>query len=252
MQTLERIWADIRRGENIDLYATVCIAFGLVILALLNIAPSEWIPPLTLTVLGLLAISNLGSRHRTEELLEKFAQSSDTVFMDEFPTSIKSDFAAAKEVWLVGVSLVGTIGNAYAEIERKLHKGDTIKILLVHPESPASELAASRSYVLADIERTNRRIYDALQILGSLKKIAPDKLEIRTIQNPLTFGARVTNPESASGVLYIEHFPYKTVGGSLPKFVLRAKDGRWYDFFKKEIQTLWNNGVEWKYDKINE
>jgi hypothetical protein len=251
MQVLERIWADIQRGENIDLYATVCVAFGLVILALLNIAPPEWIPPLTLTVLGLLAISNLGSRHRTEELLEKFAQSSDTLFMDEFPTSIKSDFAGAKEVWFVGVDLLGTVNRSYTELERKLRKGDTIKVLLVHPRSSASEIAASRPNLPTDIERTNRRILDSLQLLCDLQKIAPDKLEIRTIQNPLTFGAKAMNPESTSGVLYVEHFPYKTVSGALPKFILRPKDGRWYDLFKKEMQTLWNDGVEWKCDRVN-
>lgn len=95
------------------------------------------------------------------------------------------------------------------------------------------------------------RIRDSLVSLCGLQQIAPDKLEIRTINNPLTFGAVCMNPEAASGVLYLEHFPFRTVPGAMPRFVLRASDGRWYDFFKKEIQALWDAGVEWKCDGKN-
>jgi hypothetical protein len=37
MQLLEKIWRDIRTGESIDLYATIIIAFALVVLSLFDI-----------------------------------------------------------------------------------------------------------------------------------------------------------------------------------------------------------------------
>lgn len=249
MRVLSRILHDIKRGENIDLYVTVAVALGLAALNLMGIAPETWIAPITLAILGLLAISTLGSRYRFEESLQKFTQSIDTFFLEEFPTSFKNDFEVASELWLVGVTLSRTVKTYYSDLERKLSKGDTVKVLLVSPEGAAAEMAETRVYGRSDVERTRREIRGILQDLCDLRQIAPDKLQIRTIQNPLGYGAVAVNPMLASGVLYLEHYPFKTIGGSLPKFILRAKDGRWYDFFRDEIGSLWDNGIEWKCDE---
>jgi hypothetical protein len=246
MQILRRVWNDIKRGENIDLYITVCAAFLLVILNILGFASSTWIAPLTLAILGLLSISLLGNRHSMEEFVEKLSHANETFFMDEYPSSLKSDFSNATEIWLVGVNLNRTIRDYYSEIENKLRTGKTIRVLLVHPDGPSPEIAASRTYSGVDVTRTRARINDTLQYLCDLKQIAPNSLQIRTIQNPLTFGAMAINPNSLSGILYMEHFPFRTANGSLPKFVLRGKDGQWYEFFKKELTMLWENGTDWQ------
>ena len=146
------------------------------------------------------------------------------------------------------MTLSRTIKSHYSEIKRKLERGDVIKVLLVHPEGPAIEVAETRVFDRPDLEWTRMNIRGALRDLCHLQSAAPNKLEIRTIQNPLGFGAIAVNPDSSSGILYLEHYPFKTEGGSKPKFVLRAKDGRWYDFFKSELRTLWENGTEWKCD----
>jgi hypothetical protein len=250
MRALERIWNDIRSGESIDLYATTTIAFIVVVLDLLDIAPPGLIAPLTLAVLGLLAVSNLVNRHRVQELTERIAESTRSFFLEEYPADIREHFESAKEVWLVGVTLRGTISSFSRLIEEKLRKGHSFKVLVVHPEGAAIEMAASRYYSPAltgrDPGRRGAQIKDSLVSFCGLQQIAPDKLEIRTIQNPLTFGAVCVNPRTTSAILYLAHFPYRTVADSLPKFVLRAADGRWYDFFETEIQNLWEGGIEWK------
>ena len=247
MKIFEQLWRDVRSGESIDLYATIVIAFVLVALGLFGVASSSIIASLTLTVLGLLAISNLVNRHRVEELINQVAESAKGFFFDEFPTDFKENFESAREIWLVGVTLRGTVRNYYGLIEEKLRKGHHFKVLLVHPEGIAIEIAAGRYYAPTgrDAGRRGLQVRDSLASLCGLRQIAPDKLEIRTIQNPLTFGAVCMNPETTSGILYLEHFPFRIVAGSMPKFVLRAADGRWYDFFKKEVQTLWEEGTEW-------
>lgn len=245
MRLLQRIWDDVKKGENIDLYVTVVVALGLVLLNLVGFAPQNWIAPITLAVLGLLAISALGSRHRLEELSHRLTQSSD-IFLDEFPPGLKNDFEAGAEVWLVGVTLARTIKTYYTAIERKIRKGHTIRVLLVHPEGPAVEMAETRVYGRMDLNRTRGEIRNTLQDLCDLRAVAPDKLHIRTIENPLEYGAIAINPNSPSGILYIEHYPYKVPGGSRPKFVLQAKDGKWFEFFREEIRLLWENGIDWQ------
>lgn len=245
MQALRRIWDDLRSGENIDLYITVIVAVGLAILNLVGVAPQTYLAPITLAVLGLLAITSLGNRYRIEELLQRQTQSIDSFYMEEYPSSFKDDFEAAEELWLVGVSLRRTVQVNYPMIEQKLRQGHTIKVLLVHPEGAGIEMAVARNYARREMEPKSNEIRFNLQLLCDLRKISPDKLEVRTIQHPLAYGVTAVNPDIASGVLYLEHYCFRVASDSLPRFVLRAKDGRWYDFFKNEIRALWNAGVEW-------
>ncbi|MCL4300180.1 MAG: hypothetical protein KJ077_30890 [Anaerolineae bacterium] len=248
MSFLKRIWEDIRRGENIDLYATVIIAFSLVILGLVGITPAGLVASLTLTVLGLLAVSNLVNRYRLEELSQKLSQSTNSFFLQEFPSDFKENLVTGKDIWLISVALSGILKGNYQIIEEKLRKGHTIRILVVHPEGAPVEMAASRYYadVRRNAETTALQIKNNLQLFCSLRNVAPKRIEIRTIQNPLTFGAVCVNPDTASGVLYLEHFPYRTVSDALPRFTLRASDGYWYDFFNKEVHALWNSATVWE------
>jgi hypothetical protein len=248
MRLLHRLWEDVRRGENIDLYATIVIAFAIIPLGFITTIPAQVITSLTLVVLGLLAISNLVNRHRVEEVAQKLSQSSKTFFTEELPPDFKQNFEASKETLMIGVGLSVVLKNNYKTIEDKLRKGHVIRVLLVHPEGAPVEMAASRYYAESrrDAGRTGEEIKSSLQLFCSLKKIAPKKMEIRTIQNPLTFGAIYVNSNSADGILYIEHYPYRTASGAFPKFALHASDGYWYEFFKKEVGVLWDNGLAWE------
>jgi hypothetical protein len=186
-------------------------------------------------------IGNKKSSSESSQIVSSF-------FLEEFPSDFKENFEPAKEVWLIGVTLRRILKTEYAKLEEKLREGHIIRVLLVHPEGASIEMAASRYYaeLSQDPELKGSQIKTALQLFCSLRKVAPQKMEIRTIRNPLTFGGICVNPDSASGILYLEHFPYRTVADALPKFVLQAGDGHWYDFFNKEIHALWDNGVEWE------
>jgi hypothetical protein len=198
MRLLKRIWDDVKKGENIDLYVTVVVAFGLVLLDLIGFAPQNWLSSIILAVLGLIAISTLGNRYRLEELSHKLTQSNE-LFLDEFPARLKDDFEAGTEVWLVGVTLARTVKTYYVAMERKIRKGHIIKVLLVHPEGPPIEMAETRIYGRMDVQRTIGDIRNTLQDLCDLRAIAPDRLQIRTIKNPLAYGAIAINPDSPLG-----------------------------------------------------
>jgi hypothetical protein len=248
MRFLDKIWDDIRHGENIDQYATIIVALILVVLGLLGIAPAELIASLTLGVLGLLALSNLVNRHRLEALAEEVARSSQGFFLEDFPPDFKDDFQAATEVWLVGVTLSRFLKNNYGALEDKLRQGHLVKVLLVQPSGAPLEMAVNRYYaeVNRNVEAKSADIHHSLRLLCGLRRLAPQNVEIRTIHSPLTFGAIGLNPDAASGALYVEHYPYRMVADAQPKFVLRASDGYWYELFNAEIHTLWNDGEAWE------
>ncbi|NJN91443.1 MAG: hypothetical protein HC878_14465 [Leptolyngbyaceae cyanobacterium SL_5_14] len=246
MKLIRQVWEDIRRGENIDLYVAVPLAIVIAVLGILGITSSQLISSITLVILGLLATSLLTSRYAVKELSQKLTQTADTTFFKEWTESnFESDFESAADLWLVGVSLTTMIRMRYSLIERKLRAGHTVKALLINPDGLAVEMAEMRNYGRPNAERARSEIRNSLQDLCDLSQVAPGKLEIRTIQHPLGHGVMAKDPETASGAIYIQNYPFKTENGSRPKFVLRAKDGFWYDFFKRELYNLWENGSQW-------
>lgn len=245
MQILSRFWQDIRNFENLDLYLTVVLAIGLSILNLLGSASDEYIPAVTLAVLGLLALTSLVNRHRIDDLHQTLTGSPTDLFLEDFPEDLKSNLESASELWLVGVSLHRTINFNYATLERKLRQGHRVRVLVVHPEGPGVEMAVSRNYTRKEVAVTSNRIRDNLQLLCELRAIAPEHMTIRTIQNPLSYGVVATNPDSATGSLYIEHYTFGVSPISMPRYVIRAQEGKWYDFFKQEVVSMWEYGVDW-------
>lgn len=150
MNFLKQVWEDVKRGESIDLYVTVLLALALTVLSLLGIAPQTLIASITLTVLGLLAISALGNRHRLDELHRSIVQSPSNLFLEEYPPTLDAEFKSGKELWLVGVTLKGTISGKYIGLENQLRQGQRINILLLHPTGAAVEIAAERYYAGAN------------------------------------------------------------------------------------------------------
>ena len=250
MKYFRQIWEDIKQGENIDLYVTVPIAIGLAIFNIVGVVPSQLLEPITLIILSLIAISLLGNRNTVKKLAKEITQNTDSVFYREFPSSFKRDIEDSKEVWLVGITLTDTLRNNYAVLKQKLQLGHRIKVMLVHPDSPAIEMAEYRNFRPTDVIRARREAKESLKDLCNLSKVAvvPNNLEIRTIQHPLSYAAFGVNLESSSGTLYISHFAFRMEAGSEPKLVLRMKDGHWYDFYKREIYNMWGLGVEWQID----
>lgn len=246
MKSFNKFWEEIRRGENIDLYLTVFAAIILVLLNLTGFASQSLVAPLTLAVLGLLAVSNLGNRHQIQSLIERLSHPAETFFAHEFPENFGNDIEEATELWLVGVTLTITVRNYYHALEKVLTRGNNIKVLLVHPEDSIIEVSEMRSYARSSVARARQEILGALDDFCRLRERFPKQVEIRTILYPLGHGTFGVDIDSSQGRLYIANYPYKTPGGSKPKFVLRAKDGQWYDFYKHELHLLWNNGVEWK------
>jgi len=246
MSYLKRIWQDIRHGENIDLFLTVLVAIGLAALNIAGIAPASLIAPLTMAVLGLLAVATLGNRYKLEESLETLNRTHTGLFQEKLPANMENDMHNARELWLVGVTLNRTVKTYYSLLEQKLTRGDTIRVLLVHPDGTNLNMLVMREYQERyNVDRIRHLIHNSLEDLCSLQQRFPG-LDVRVIDYPLGYGGILVNPNSDKGILYLEHYPFKTPGGSLPKFVLEAKNGRWYNFFKLELETIWENSTPWE------
>lgn len=247
MSFLNRIWRDVKHGENIDLYLTIIIAIIVTVLNILGITPPSTVATITLAVLSLLAISSLGNRYRLERILEEGYQSLDSILLKKFPATLESDIEASKSLWIVGSNLGSTIPTLYSVLENKLKRGDTVRILVIEPNSEASKLTTARIYRPMGAGQFDNVILSTLQLFNSLRKEDNRKLEVRTINFPIAVGFFAINPESANGIIYLEHYSYKSATDQIPKVVLRPRDGYWFDFYKEQLEQMWNSSTDWSF-----
>jgi hypothetical protein len=88
VKLLKLIWQDIRQGENIDSYIAIIAALGLSIANILGFSNQGLLASVTLAVLALLAVTNLGNRHRLDAALKR---NSDSIFMRKNPETLQDD-----------------------------------------------------------------------------------------------------------------------------------------------------------------
>lgn len=244
MKYFNRVWRDFRQGENIDLYLTVLISIIVTILNIIGLAPSTWIAPLNLAILALLSVSILGNRYKTESVLEKISSQNERLLV-QFPQDPMKDMEKSTELTLVGVDLRQTLHRNFSLFQKKLIDGQTIKLLIIDPDSPACEIAAMRYYAPMSTNSQRDVIRASLDICNDLTQKTSGKLEVRLAEHPLTFGAIMSDPETSHGVVYIWHYSFKMSEANIPKMVFRPTDGFWYEFFQQEMNSMWNAAKPW-------
>ncbi len=246
MKVLKIIWDDIQRGENIDLYITVIVAIGLAIANVLNFASEELIAPITLAVLGLLAISNLINRHHFGIQLNELKGISTPLLKNrsELP-SLYDCGQSASEIVIIGMTLIGVINPYLDFFEQKMRDGCKLRFLLLDPESPATEIFGkiSKIPIKSDIRQ-------ALRILEHLMKMEQEtkgKCEVRLSDVFLSYGLAAFDPDKEIGFLNLETYTYKTAVGERPFIELKRNRNReWFKFYQSQYEQLWLDSNIWE------
>ena len=210
---------------------------------MLGIVSIEYIYPVLLASLGILCISVIKGEHNFQKLFHSINKEQ-SLFKNDFPSTMREQIINAEDLFLIGVTLSRTIKTYNSAFIKKVKKGERIRVLLIDPVGPAVDLAETRNYGRMDPNRTRQEIKSSINDLLEIKKYNPGYLSIRTIKNPLTHGVISINPHLSGGILFLENYPYKTIGGSIPKFILQQGIDYWYDFFLEEAEILWNHGKE--------
>ena len=178
-------------------------------------------------------------------MLDQSEKSTQDLFLEEFPETLKEHLSSASELWLIGMNLGRTITNNYSLLLKKLRQGSKVKILIIEPNSAASSIAASRTYRPLTEDGHNHLITSTLSSLCELKQVAPYYLEVRTLNYLFPFGCFAVNLKSSQGVIYLEHYPFKSKRGDIPKLLLYPNDKSWYELYENQIVTLWEAATEW-------
>jgi hypothetical protein len=210
---------------------------------------------LILALLAFLAIDALIERldlltniERDVGMLKELARHEKAIF-EQFPPEFRSDLERAGEVWLTGIHPYNIIARYYSLLEKKIRQGDNLRILLIYPDGEACMMSSMRFSGKASADQERARVIATLNQLCELQEVAPNNLEIRTIDYLLGYGVLLLDPGTDHGVAYVRRYTFKSqidVGVITPKSIYRPQDGRFYNLICAETRELWKSGTPWE------
>lgn len=248
MNFVKRIWGDICKGENVDLYLIIVVSITVGVIGLLGIA-KEKIAPLTLVVLALLAFAGLKGRYLFEELAEKLKRktageiSLDEVFLQSPPVS-QERLRKAKSIYHNGISLVGTSNSLLGVFSSCLANGGIIRLLLVDHENPCLEVAAQRFQKHQDYEMLKREVEHALDNFKSLLASNESNLHINLFSAVPAYSIWVVDAGTPNAEIWVDLYSFRDEFE--PRLhLLPQKDKEMFEFFSRQFELMWQSSKKW-------
>jgi hypothetical protein len=252
--------------DNFSMFLTIGFAGFLIYRQKIAVTTSiEELVTGVLTVLGLLAISEIVVRYRQLQHIERTIEGVDSLIRNRFadcpsaimylrkPPDLQTHIQSSKEIDLCGVCLTSTINKQFSTLCEQLKIGARIRILIMAPDSQAVEVAGFRSEV-GDAEYYKKRLAATFQDLEYLYKSWRDsapagsgELHVRLLQYPPSFGIHAFDSNRTSGVMFVEFYPHKSAAES-PILELRFdRDGKWYQYFSNQFDKMWVDAQPWEH-----
>lgn len=244
---LKKLWQDIRRGQNLDVYITIVIALVIAILGVIGATNQNIISSAILATLALVSVSTLLNRHRDEEIKSALLHIEDTSSLSEKFLEQESGryelpilVERSHKVFLWGMTQWRTIPLLTRSIEQGLETGLEIRFLLLKPNCSAARMAAFRT-THNDINKINSELNINLRQLKDLaKKELPGRLEIRVIDYLAPWTIYAFDPHRPEGQMIVRLTPFRVPNRIRPKFRLSAReDEKWFQYFLSQFEAAW-------------
>ncbi len=247
---LRQIGDDLRHGRNLDLYVVVAVALAVAVLGVLSVVDPRVVAAATLAVLALMATSALNSRHQVDgvrtTLFRIAASEAGNVpaerFLSERLPALDAEVASATDIGLVGVTLTRTVRDLLPALDRRLRAGAQVRVLLIDLDCQAHREAVARSKKADAPDFYQHRVSSTVDLLRVLASDRDESaMQLRVLPFVPTFGMCLVDPAESHGRIHVEVYQHRTLEAN-PSFSLRAdRDGRWYDLFASQFETLWDS-----------
>jgi hypothetical protein len=216
---------------------------------------------LVLTVVALLATSELIARYRQIRRIDKNTQrmhdlietqvggqlSAEVFFCRKAP-SFDTLIRDATDIRLLGANLMGITSEFRRVLIDRLRAGASVKLIILNPASSAVEAASYRNGD-RNIEAWHLRFGTTRFNLDFMKKTlgGQQKLQVHVIPYPPTFQLWMFDVETPEGTIVVEIYPHQATDMAYtPVFVLKAnRDRTWYEYFRRQFDVTWANSEEW-------
>jgi len=242
------MWTDLVLARNLEIYVTVALSLTFGVLGILDVVEPRAVAAATLGTLALLAVSNVGSRHRLDDLTRSVNAAVqadvpiDRVLAVKAP-ALDDDLRAATDIRLVGVTLSRTVRDLVGSLDRRLRAGAVLRVVVIDPDSSAPLQAVARTLGVTSPAFYQPRVASTIDILAALGSLpgSAGRIEIRLLPYVPTFGMYLVDPQTPDGRIYVELYQHRSLKPN-PCFNLRAdRDGRWYAFFLEQFDILWDS-----------
>jgi len=249
MRLLRRIRVELATGENLELYATVLLAFVLAVLGVLNAVSDQVLIAATLATLALLATGSLGSRRRVEDLSKlvharQAGEVSAAAFFAKGKPGLREQVRAAQDIKILGVTLSRTIRDLIDELQECLREGAVIKVALIDLTTDAPAQAATRSTISGQPGVFENRLRPTVDLLIELARTpgATGSVEVRFLPFVPAFGLVLLDTQRSQGRIYVDIYSHKSAGGDAVFNLTAHRDGLWYPHFEGEFERVWEVG----------
>jgi nucleoside 2-deoxyribosyltransferase len=186
---------------------------------------------------------------REEIALERVDVKSDSFFIENYVNNsenFQSTYRACRHLFVVGHAQNRMMVSYSSEVKRMLSEGGSVKVIVMDPEGDAVELANKRSSNPSESEAAHFQHDAALARLSTMRSSAADSnsFEVKLINLvlPYTIYGFDIHDESRAK-LFVWLTPFQEPSIDRPGFSLTpSTDPRWFNFFKNQLEKLWDWG----------
>jgi len=149
----------------------------------------------------------------------------------------------AKQIDILGVSLVGIATTYVAVLQNRKDSGSFIRLIFANPNN--KELARNISKAFPEASSAKMHIDHAQTTMNALKNIRNQSelkchLEFATIDSIPPFGLLIIDGNSPNGKLRVELYPHRCPVAERPIIELKPdRDNKWYNFFRMQFELYW-------------
>jgi hypothetical protein len=241
-------WRDIKSGENTDLWILVIVSIIFTILGAIGIATTQVLSSIVLSLLAVLAISQIRSRQQIGSLRESTRASRTALLLQDFPGDYYlARSRATHSYFFAGLTMQRTLPTMRSDLERILSSGGKARILLPNPQniSLLGMIATARGKGETP-ERVASYIQHSLELSGDLTKLGD--LSIRTTDVLPRLGINALDIDQPDALLMIQIYEFQPTGEASPILTLTRSDIYWFSHFTRQIERLWADGTAWPRD----
>lgn len=259
LSKLKRVEAEIRRGENLDIYLSIGLALVIGLLGAFQVVSAEIVAAAVLATLGLLSLSTLQNRRNVELMHDATAKlheeihllvteirdqpAMSDVLMSGYP-DLASEFRHAKSISLLGASHLTTLARYYSEFRHLLKRGGALRFILADQSPEVCTLLAFRGSTTRDPEVIRTTLSNSVARINSLPENPSESglVQARTIPYVPPFGIVLIERADGSALAVVKLYSFRTPDREHPSFSVSSTDDReWCRFFREQFDKFWEN-----------
>jgi hypothetical protein len=250
------MWSDVKKGQNIDVYGLILVAFVSSILSFFSVLEIPIINGVILAAISALLVSAIVSKHNisslqtdSENIIKsiqiKKACSNDFFFSRKATGNLSKRIDGVKTLDLLGLSLnIFSLQHKTELIDLK-KSGAKIRLIISNPKNESlQELINQRCLETSDTSTHKQLAQLSLENFQSIIGTEPNggSIELRLTNIPPHISYMGLDADSEKGEIQIELYLDQNSVQENPLFILKRDiDTKWYSAFQKQFTYLWEN-----------